>query len=68
MPYINPPAKCDLCFAEITLEFYDCKTRMGPWANCCPACFQHFGLGLGVGRGQHFTRTSVHLNFEKASK
>lgn len=31
---------------------YDGKTQLGPWANMCQACFDQYGTGLGVGRGQ----------------
>ncbi|GIM90103.1 hypothetical protein [Paractinoplanes toevensis] len=31
---------------------YDGATRLGPWANMCPACFTLHGRGLGIGRGQ----------------
>ncbi len=33
---------------------YDAKTKMGPWANMCEACFQEVGIGLGTGLGQKF--------------
>lgn len=59
--YINPPDKCDMCGAalydrERTREiFYDGKTKQGPWANMCRACFLQHGVGLGLGRGQEYT-------------
>jgi len=31
---------------------YDGKTVMGPWAYMCQPCFEHYGVGLGMGRGQ----------------
>ena len=31
---------------------YDGKTRLGPWGYMCEDCFQQFGMGLGLGRGQ----------------
>lgn len=30
----------------------DGKTIFGPWANMCDECFEHVGVGLGLGRGQ----------------
>jgi hypothetical protein len=44
---------CDLC-PEGTgaLAAYDARTVMGPWANLCEGHFQHYGVGLGTGRGQ----------------
>lgn len=59
MKHLNPPAACDICKAPITNEFYDC--RLGPlspasgaWANCCRKCFVRYGIGTGLGRGQHY--------------
>ena len=53
---------CDLCQAQadsgrrpkdnVFKAKYDGKTRMGPWANMCPAHFQEHGVGLGTGKGQ----------------
>lgn len=31
---------------------YDGKTRWGPWANMCEDCWNHYGVGLGLGKGQ----------------
>lgn len=31
---------------------YDGKTKSGPWAYMCQACFVRVGVGLGLGRGQ----------------
>jgi hypothetical protein len=31
---------------------YDAKTTLGPWANLCETCFQRYGVGLGLGKGQ----------------
>lgn len=62
--WVSPaPEKCDLSevfglnhdsIAEVG-EFYDGRTKMGPWANMCPRCFKRFGSGLGTGRGQRYT-------------
>ncbi len=41
--------KCDFCGSTVR---YDGKTRMGPWANMCPAHFKMYGYGLGLGKGQ----------------
>ena len=32
---------------------YDARTKMGPWAFMCEACFERHGAGLGMGLGQH---------------
>lgn len=56
--WLSPaPIKCDLCDHPITGTFIDGKTRMGPWANMCPSCHRIHGSGLGMGRGQKYTRT-----------
>ena len=42
MRYINPSKQRDICNA-----MYDAKTRQGPWANMCQACFDRQTIGLG---------------------
>jgi len=54
--YCGAPEACDICQASIETEFIDGSTRMGPWANMCPSCYQQFGVGLGTGRGQHYAK------------
>lgn len=48
-----PP--CDFC-TTLGLEpkpaQYDGKTTMGPWAYMCEPHFKHYGIGLGLGKGQ----------------
>lgn len=51
---LSVPVACDICSARIEDEFYDARLPGGPWANCCPACFQAFRLRLGTGLGQKF--------------
>lgn len=55
----TPPEKCDICNSPVTDCFIDGKTRMGPWANMCQACFIKNGQGLGTGKGQMYRKTSV---------
>lgn len=58
--YANPPESCDICdraFSSLKLMF-DCKTRGGPWATLCKTCFNLYGIGLGTGLGQEYTRQS----------
>ena len=43
-----PP--CDICGKG---AFADAKTTMGPWANLCLTDFMLYGVGLGLGLGQH---------------
>ncbi len=43
---------------------YDGKTRQGPWAYMCEACFRTEGIGLGEGKGQRLivgTRPAPHV-------
>lgn len=51
---------CDLCeLIGVTSQAkYDGKTRGGPWANMCAACFQANGVGLGTGMGQRLVLAS----------
>jgi hypothetical protein len=44
----RPP--CDIC--KERPAYADGKTRMGPWAYMCAPCFETYGVGLGMGRGQ----------------
>lgn len=37
---------------EGVVAHYDGKTKRGPWANMCGACFAKLGIGLGTGKGQ----------------
>lgn len=41
---------CDIC-AQAPCK-YDAKTFMGSWAYMCQECFEKFGVGLGLGKGQ----------------
>jgi hypothetical protein len=41
--------KCELCGKE---AHYDAKILWGPWAFLCVSCFNGYGIGLGVGKGQ----------------
>lgn len=43
---------CDLPHEEKVEARYDGKTQGGPWAYMCEECFDHYGVGLGTGRGQ----------------
>ncbi len=52
----EPPIACDVCLATIDDEFIDGALLTGPWARLCPACHRRWGAGLGMGRGQRYTR------------
>lgn len=55
------PARCDLCQTDLhtTPWFVDGKTTEGPWALLCPLCFSHIGVGLGQGRGQKYSSSTL---------
>ena len=48
------PKQCEICGEPLTNEFIDGRTKIGFWANMCPACHKEFGVGLGIGKGQKF--------------
>ena len=53
----TPPHRCELCNRQFTPTdrfFWDFKTRMGPWALGCEACFKKHGIGEGTGMGQKY--------------
>lgn len=50
------PAKCDISGRDITNEFIDGATTMGPWANMHPEAHQLYGRGLGTGKGQRYQK------------
>lgn len=54
---------CDFCTEECigTDSHYDGLTIYGSWANMCQGHFDHYGTGLGMGRGQ---RLIVSSKFE----
>lgn len=53
----EPPQRCDICHAVLEDEFYDSKTRRGPWAYMCFDCWLLYGIGLGAGKGQLYRRS-----------
>lgn len=52
-----------MCLKEQAV--YDGKTKMGQWAYLCNGCFQIWGTGLGLGKGQ---KLIYELNGELACK
>lgn len=61
------PGFCDTCDTPITNEFFDMKTKHGPWACMCPTCAN---LGPGIGRlgqglGQHYKQDQPGGRFYK---
>lgn len=65
MKWMGPmPEKCDLCSLKLKSQKYwvDGRTRMGPWANMCPRCFEQYGIGVGQGSGQKYdTKTGKKM-------
>jgi hypothetical protein len=64
--WLGSQTKCDFCKIELTswtvAAFVDGKTVMGPWALMCPECFEKYGVGLGLGRGQKYdAQTKVKI-------
>ena len=58
------PTHCDLCKQKLRTHYVDgkMKTNGGSWAYMCPSCFHREGVGLGIGKGTHFTfRASLNL-------
>ena len=54
--YANAPLSCDICDNQFDDgKMYDSNTGRG-WGNLCSKCFKMHGLGLGMGRGQEYTR------------
>lgn len=49
--------KCDFCKANPTAAAYHGKTTFGPWGYMCDTHFQHYGIGLGLGKGQKLILT-----------
>ena len=53
------PVKCDLCNRRFNStedkHFYDFRNTInGSWGLGCKKCFQRYGVGLGIGRGQKY--------------
>lgn len=46
----------DDCGYDITDEFIDGKTTLGPWAIMNPTSFKIHGIGLGTGLGQRYRK------------
>lgn len=57
---------CDIC--KTAQAEYDAKSVHGPWAFMCQACFDKYGMGLGLERGQRFVHLPKNLSQQKANK
>lgn len=55
--FSQPPANCENCDSPIKDIFYDAALKpLGIWGCVCTKCFTTRGSGLGVGKGQEYTR------------
>ena len=57
--WLSKAENCDICKDALDrfinkMWFVDGKTTSGPWALMCPECFEHYGVGLGSGKGQKY--------------
>jgi len=53
---------CDICTNEFADTFIDGATVDGPWALMCIECWELYGIGLGIGRGQMYDlKTKVKI-------
>lgn len=53
--YLNPPAECDLCHANLDTDFADAKIpRFARWGNVCLDCAKSEGVRYGTGLGQRY--------------
>ena len=59
---------CDMCklgpYPKTAPAYADGKTEMGPWANMCQPCFDHYGIGLGLGLGQELLLPEIAASRE----
>lgn len=55
------PSTCDLCNQILTNypTFIDGNTLRGHWALMCPPCHALYGTGLGTGKGQKYSSSSL---------
>ncbi len=51
---------CDHCKNECGEVLYDARTKFGPWATLCSACFPEIGLStkMGLGLGQRYRKNN----------
>ena len=54
---------CDFCQPTPVPAYADGMTTMGPWANMCRDCFEKYGIGLGLGRGQELLQAPSANNY-----
>lgn len=57
--WLGDQTNCDICEENLNWcankqWFVDGKIKGGPWALMCPRCFEMYGVGLGLGKGQKY--------------
>ena len=57
--------KCSFCKNKAK---YDGKTSYGPWGYMCQTCFDIYGTGLGIGKGQELILKDGNNGSNKRSK
>ena len=54
--YVGAPEHCDVCTKPFGKMMYDAAMMNGRWANMCQTCFNRHARGLGVGKGQRYSK------------
>lgn len=52
----EPPTHCQLCNTKIEDDFVDGRVGGCGWSIMCSFCALAHGIGLGIGKGQLYTR------------
>ena len=57
----SKPEECDCCSKAIVDKFVDGKTRLnnGACGILCPDCHTKYGCGLGLGKGQEYSKEDI---------
>jgi hypothetical protein len=55
----QPPTLCDICHERLAIVFIDGRTVMGPWGIMCTRCHTDIGVGLGTGKGQKYSLSTL---------
>lgn len=57
----DPPKHCQLCGIALEEQFVDGRLARGQWAYMCKQCHTLHGVGLGLGKGQLFSKEGEHF-------
>ena len=57
--WLGDAINCNICKDRLDrfvdkMWFVDGRTVNSHWAVMCPECFEYYGVGLGVGKGQKY--------------